>query len=461
MAIAVALWIDDADYIDDHSEEALEYLLKLLDQLGIRVTFKIAGEKIRALNAHGRSDLIRALSVHDICYHTQFHSLHPTVVEYLEKFSFSEGAVEFEKREIDGLYELRDVIGKRIDGYGHPGEAWSPDVCPVMIKHGADVCLDDHFILNVHGQAFSYGGMLNLNGLKRIIRYDYHNESGLSAAKRQFDVLAETECGFIYPEYVRLFSVFYHPGEFYMAEHMSDMYNFRDGKNIPFDDKGNFLGYKLPPTISKETAHHYMDLVGEYLKHMIDTGAHFVTASELRKMHYTRKRLITSADVKHIAKSFSSGAISFLDVGGEFMSASEAFILLRQYLKGKPLSPYLMYGPDLRENSHIVADKTISRAEVARAMDEVQMIFGYPMLKSLYSVGAHCLTPIDLCVTAAYMVATDVGECIPKRGILTAEEYVCGPSDWGGRWLFPKKLDVSNTYEKTKLQCWTLKPIRY
>lgn len=460
MALKVALWIDDADFIDDHSEDALEYLLKILDQKGIHCTFKIAGEKARVLKKHGRNDLIRGLGMHDICYHTQFHTLHPTVVEYLEPLDFCAGAAEFERREIPGLHDVRDIFGRRIQGYGPPGEAWSPDVCPVMMKYGGDICLDTHFILNVHNQAFEYGGMLNFNTIRRIIRYNYRDET-LSQANARFDALAQQDFGYPYPEQNRLFSVFYHPGEFYMAEHMSDLYNFADGKNLCYDEKGVFTGYHLPPVISREKAHHYLDLVGEYLQHMMDAGAEFIVCDQLRNLILHRSRAIQGPDVKQFSRDFAQGTINFVDIDGEYISASEAFVLLGQYLSGRPLSPFLVYGPNHREASRIFPGESVTREEIAKAMHEFDQVQGYPMLKSLYPVGKHLLSPIDLCATAARMIAEDQSACEPVRAVLAAENYVCGSSDWGGRWLFPKKLNVENTYEKTRLQCWTLKPIRY
>ena len=117
---------------------------------------------------------------------------------------------------------MRRIFGKELVGYGQPGEAWIPDVFPVLKQQGADVNLDDHFILDIDGMAFSYGGVLNFNHVRRILRYDYHNEAGLDDANREFDRLAEQDFGRDYPEEVRLFSVFYHPSEFFSAEFLGD-----------------------------------------------------------------------------------------------------------------------------------------------------------------------------------------------------------------------------------------------
>lgn len=461
MSVAVALWIDDADYIDDRSEEALEYLLSMLERLGIRATFKLAGEKIRTLERHGRYDLIKALCRHDLCYHSDLHSFHPTVTEYTEPLSFHDGAFEFEKREMQGFRDLQRITGHEIVGYGQPGESWSPDVFPILRKNQALVNLDDHFILDVDGMAFSYGGVLNFNHIRRILRYDYHDEAGIILAEEEFDRLAGMNFGRDYPENTRLFSVFYHPSEFFSSEYLGDYYNFRCGKNWAYDENGNYKGYVMPPGLDMNTEHEYMERVGRYLLHMLENGAHFVTANDLAEIWIRRGRLIDSYDVRKIAESFAGGDISFYDIGGEYVSPSEAFALISEELSGKPLSAFLIYGPESRKPSFIDTSAVITSEQAANAMADYDMICGYPQLKSVYSFDKAILTPADLCATAANMLSNNLDSCHPVHGTLKCEEYIRYHSDWSNRWLFGDDFKVPNTYEKTKLQCWTLKPIRY
>ena len=461
MSVAVALWIDDADYIDDRSEEALEYLLSMLERLGIRATFKLAGEKIRILERHGRYDLIKALCRHDLCYHSDLHSFHPTVTEYTEPLSFHDGAVEFEKREMQGFRDMQNITGREIVGYGQPGESWSPDVFPVLRKNQALVNLDDHFILDVNGMAFSFGGVLNFNHIRRIIRYDYHDEDALTASEKEFDRLASVDFGQDYPENIRLFSVFYHPSEFFSAEYLGDYYNFRGGKNHAYDENGHFIGYQMPPGIDTDTEHQYMERVGLYLSHMAESGASFVTANDLTAMQFRRNRPVDSDDVRKIAGIYAGGDISFCDIGGEYVSPSEAFVLIAEELSGKPLSTFLVYGPEKRESSFIDPAAVITAEQAARAMMDFDMIFGYPQLKSVYSFDKAMLTPADMCASAAFMLVNGLDSCHPVNGTLKCEECVKYHSDWSNRWLFGNDFHVPNTYEKTKLQCWTLKPVRY
>jgi hypothetical protein len=69
------LWFDTEDYIDPASDDAALRLAKELDAMGVRATFKIVGEKARVWEERGRRDVISAVALHDIGYHTE--SQHP------------------------------------------------------------------------------------------------------------------------------------------------------------------------------------------------------------------------------------------------------------------------------------------------------------------------------------------------------------------------------------------------
>src|SRR5882757_11180787 len=81
--VDVILWFDTEDYLLPADDDAAKRLAELLTQRGIRATFKVVGEKARVLEKRGRTDVIDALKKHDIAFHSNFHSVHPTPTEYL------------------------------------------------------------------------------------------------------------------------------------------------------------------------------------------------------------------------------------------------------------------------------------------------------------------------------------------------------------------------------------------
>ena len=88
----VALWFDTEDYLDPTADDAALRIANDLTAEGVRGTFKVVGERARVLESRGRRDVIQALSRHDIGYHSNWHSVHPTPSEYLVKLGYLEGA---------------------------------------------------------------------------------------------------------------------------------------------------------------------------------------------------------------------------------------------------------------------------------------------------------------------------------------------------------------------------------
>src|SRR5437764_3290670 len=81
--VDLILWFDTEDYLLPADDDAAKRLAEMLTQKGVRATFKVVGEKARVLEKRGRIDVIEALKKHDIGYHSNFHSVHPTPSEYL------------------------------------------------------------------------------------------------------------------------------------------------------------------------------------------------------------------------------------------------------------------------------------------------------------------------------------------------------------------------------------------
>src|SRR5437660_6740254 len=97
--VDVILWFDTEDYLLPADDDAAKRLAEILSQRRIRATFKVVGEKARVLEKRGRTDVIEALKQHDIAFHSNFHSVHPTPTEYLADCGLVDGVAEFVRRE--------------------------------------------------------------------------------------------------------------------------------------------------------------------------------------------------------------------------------------------------------------------------------------------------------------------------------------------------------------------------
>src|SRR5205085_3825927 len=109
--VKVILWFDTEDYMLPADDDAAKRIADMLTRRNIRATFKVVGEKARVLEKRGRTDVIDALKKHDIGFHANFHSVHPTVTEYEADCGFLDGVAEFARREGPGAADVRRVFG--------------------------------------------------------------------------------------------------------------------------------------------------------------------------------------------------------------------------------------------------------------------------------------------------------------------------------------------------------------
>jgi len=89
--VRVILWFDTEDYLLPASDEAAKRVAEILTARGIRGTFKVVGEKARVLERRSRADVIAAIKKHDVGYHSNLHSVHPTPAEYLAECGWLDG----------------------------------------------------------------------------------------------------------------------------------------------------------------------------------------------------------------------------------------------------------------------------------------------------------------------------------------------------------------------------------
>src|SRR5436305_2210503 len=136
-SVRVILWFDTEDYLLPADDDATKRLAEMLAERNIRATFKLVGEKARVLEQRGRRDVILALGKHDIGYHANFHSVHPTPSEYLADCGLLDGMAEFVRREGGGAADVRRVFGRKtLVCYGQPGSSWAAQANAALAEIG-------------------------------------------------------------------------------------------------------------------------------------------------------------------------------------------------------------------------------------------------------------------------------------------------------------------------------------
>jgi len=477
--VLVILWFDTEDYILPASDDAAKRIAEILTARGIRGTFKVVGEKARVLERRGRRDVIDALRKHDIAYHTDFHSVHPTVAEYLAGCGWTDGVAEFIRREGAGARDVRRIFGvDALSCYGQPGSSFAPQAFAALREiavapRGVPCYVDEGDHVGLDGKPFRFCGAITVYRMgANCTRMDLHEEGGLEravAAFRQVHRRLSAEGG-------DLVSIYYHPCEWVHREFW-DGVNFARGAN-PLD------GWKEPiqrPAAETEAAFRRYEKYIDFMKTL--EGVKFIVASDLPEIYSdpVRKEGLDAAGIERLAREIArSGKADIIAIApGRFLSPADQFAALVEYL-GKSFekwdNPEHVEVLDVLGPSEPPPETDVSevaaRAFIRAVLDVRDALRSRRQIPSPVFVGSKVVAPADFLVACA-AVTSDLlkrdapGErafqkpvAMPRGTQVVPERYVASdsPGLFGGWVIHPEGFRAPRIVEMTKLQAWTLKP---
>lgn len=479
--VNVILWFDTEDYLLPADDDASKRLAELLTERGVRATFKIVGEKARVLEQRGRRDVIVALQKHDIGYHANFHSVHPTPSEYLAECGLLDGVAEFVRREGGGAADVRRIFAvPTLSCYGQPGSSWGAQTIVGLKQigvapHGVPCYVDEGTHVGLEGKPFWFAGALVVYDMKENwTRMELHNPAAVAPGKQKVSAIAER----LRNEGGGLISIFYHPCEWVHKEFW-DGVNFRRGANPPREQ------WKPPPQRPPEETEAAFQRFAEYIDHIRALpNVRFVTAGDLPTLYpdVMRSSGASGEDLKeivsHILRSRSSG-VDFQVIGRRAYSVADQFELLTlavaELLEGrKPRWPRPLKGllgpdgqpPGSANEAALVLDRLAFRDAT---LDVRRFLETHGRVPARVYVGAQPVPPTTFLVALAeaYEYHQSHGEFplgleikpATMVELLPARHVAKDTPDLFGGWVIhpagfraPKILDVA------RLQAWTLKP---
>ncbi|HEV2391940.1 MAG TPA: hypothetical protein VG146_06205 [Verrucomicrobiae bacterium] len=476
--VDVILWFDTEDYLLPADDDACKRLAGLLSQRGIRATFKVVGEKARVLERRGRQDVIRALKRHDIAYHANFHSVHPTPSEYLAECGLLDGMAEFIRREGGGAADVRRVFSvPTLACYGQPGSSWAPQAIAALKSigvspHGTPCYVDEGEHVGLNEQPFWYAGALNVYHMgQNCTRMDLHDPNALEPAERKVTAIADR----LREQGGGLISIYYHPCE-WVHQEFWDGVNFRRGANPPREQ------WRPPPQRPAAETEAAFDRFSQYIDYIrAIPGLRFITASQLPGLYpdVVRSEGAPEADVAELARRLAKEngrGIDFQVIGSRAYSLADQFELLSRaagkLLSGQPPAFPLvasgLLGPDspppVSEKDHL--DWFAFRDAARDVFDFIQTQQRVP---ARVFIGADPVAPADFLIALAdlYDFHNRTGRLPVQEGVrlgrnlevLPARHIAKDSPEVFGGWVIHKEgFRAPKILEMGRLQAWTLKP---
>lgn len=467
--VYIFLWFDTEDYILPQSDDAAKRIAAFLTQQGVRATFKIVAEKARELDRRGRRDVIGALAQHEIGYHSNTHSQHPTVAEYESTLDWQTGVEEFTRRERPGYEAVRRIFGKTPTCYGQPGSSWAPESFAALADWGVRVYLDDGRQVGLNGQPFWYGDLLNIYNIRDGDKLRPNDDwSNLADAKAEFQdihlrLTSKRQGGVV--------SLYFHPCEFVHREFW-DAVNFAHGANPSRDQ------WKVPPMKSPEEsehAFHYLEELVTYMKAF--PRVEFVTASQSLGLYRdtAQKRVYKAEDIRTIAAAVSP-EVSFQDHDDYALAANEIFFLLNafavQAARKNPQEPILLdgapYGPASPGAPTLAGPVEVPWEQFSRTvLDVADFLRKNNRIPNTVWFGSQGVPPESYLLALAEIATHLLEEAAAPASVtvrpahLAAAKFVAddSPDLWG--WIiFPPGFHAPEMMRLAKLQSWTLKPAK-
>jgi hypothetical protein len=465
--VYVTLWFDTEDYILPQSDDAAKRLAEMLTRLGIKATFKIVGEKARVLEQRGRKDVITALKKHEIGYHSNYHSIHPTPAEYLQNAEWDEGVAEFHRREISGVKDIQRIFGVTPSCYGQPGSSWGPQSYPALRQMGINVYLDEASHVGIDDQPFYYGGMLNIFKMRSsVCRMQLFEDNNVAKGRAEFFAAYEK----LKAKGGGTISIYYHPCE-WVHQEFWDGVNFSRGANPLRKD------WKQPRTRTNEETEKAFRDFEEYVSFIkAQTGVQYVTASELGELYADRAATISfgKAELLELSKLVQQ-EISFKNINGAMLSSAEMLYLLTEaavqiasgntspQVKIQPLNgPSQIYKPG-------AGSSALSRIRRETFIETVRQTAEYCRMRKQIPpeiwIGASSLSPqnylatLGVFVEALLMQPGQITDVHIREGRFTADRYVADDDPKMFNWVIHTEgFHAPKIMELAKLQAWTLKP---
>jgi hypothetical protein len=479
-AVYLACWFDCEDYTSPYEPFALARLADTFARHGLRATWKLVGEEARMLARAAAGDgsrdaaaaraALQAIAAQDLGFHTNWHSLHPTVAEYCTGVGWDEGQRRVAEREGPGLEALRAAFpGQAVTCYGQPGACWAPQVSPVLRRWGIPLYMDETLQVGLDEQPFFLNGVLHVLRLRRFcVKPRGHKppretaEAALASVDRIVAELQQRGGG--------IGQCWWHPNEWYTDEWWDGL-NFGRGINHVTPRLDGRTSYRVPtPVPEAQREERFASLAAFVAGLARRRDVRVVGAAEVVGLYpdHAQGHPFDAAALRRVAEALDD-ELTYQRHPGLTLSAAEATYLLARAIEtpeppgsiSLDLSPD---GPAQAVPSEVPPDADLDSVRAAAA-SFVSQVRASGRLPDAVALAGGTAAPATLAsaFATAYLGLQGVRRLPAGRVPLTvaarlgAADQVHGEGVWGWS-IFAAGFNPTDLIELGRLQAWSLKP---
>ncbi len=453
--VYVIFQLDTEDFITPETDDVIIDLVRVFNKYGIKGSFAIVGEKARALERRGRDDVINALRTQDIAYQSNYHSVHPTISEYLKDLGWKDGVEEVMRRESEGINDLRRIFGQNPSAFIQPGGSWAPQVVYAMRLLGIKVFADGIFF----SQPVWFCGAL-------AVRYSLsfrESESGtpehLERLKHEFDKLYNS-----LKDRGGVIIVVLHPCML-LTKEFWDAINFARGR-MP-------KKLKPAPLVPRELYKRRIKEFDEFVRYIINhPNVKVITYRELPSL-YEEHLELNKDELFSLAEKVLENP-SYHVINNKSFSLADAFyalcLALKEYKEKGSLPQKIVIRPILgpiERPPEINEEMTVKVHDVLMTIDKVyKAILEEGIIPSRIQVCNEVVGPLLFLYMMARSFLSLTGKA-PSRFTIQGVSEMSILEDLDiirrviNQWhwiIFPENFSSEKILELTILQLWTLKP---
>ena len=458
-SVYVAFQFDTEDFVTPETDDVLLELTDILDRFGVKGSFCIVAEKVRALKRRGRIDVLESLKGHDIAYQSNLHSVHPVISEYLKDKGWKEGVEEVKKRESSGLELLKKVFGMNPSAFIQPGGSWAPETPYALKEMGVPVYVDGIF----QDSPIWFCGSLCFRAAMGFP--EDSSFADLNMLKSRFDEIYNSKIN------GGLITIVMHPCKF-VTEKFWDAVNFSHGKNPPTE--------KLVPAPlrDKEKIKESLQVFQTFLSFILEhPNVKVVTFREVARLFRDpEERKLTLDQIFTLAEE-ASNKNDWQIIDGTSISPAEILRLfvdviadyLQRGLESKSMPIRFTLGPTSKPSeTRILENINLSDIlEITRSAKKFMDTYGRvpsTITRDKMKLGPGALLEATAKTILYYSEHGSLPERIRVHGL---PDIPAVAQRWGlikrinnqWRWvIFPAGFESKHIEELTLLQSWTMRP---